>query len=162
SWLLVVSVDRADDGWSDCFRRPVERDAALAEADDARGVAQRGLELVLAHDEREPLLDVDGLEDVHDAAGEGGVEARRWLVRQEAGGTLRQGARDRARLRLAARELVRAPLREVAEPHLIEARARELTIGAREASEHARNRRDVTEPPGEHVIECRGAPHQVE
>src|SRR5262249_15812488 len=133
SWFLTVAVDRAHDRWRHIRRGAVESDAALAEADDARGVGQRGLELVLAHDEREPLLDVDGPEDVHDATGQRRVETRRRLVGQDDRGALRQGARDRDPLLLAARELVRAPLGEVAEPHLIQARARELAIGAGEA-----------------------------
>jgi len=71
-------------------------------------------------------------------------------------------ARDRDPLLLAARELVRAPLGEVAESHLIQARARELAVGAWEASEHVRHRRHVAEPSGEHVVERGGAPDQVE
>src|SRR3989442_15284155 len=76
----VITVDRVCHRRRDRRGRAVERDAPPAEADDARGVGQRGLELVLADDEREPLLDVDRPEDVHDAAGQRGVEARGGLV----------------------------------------------------------------------------------
>src|SRR5439155_17530577 len=64
-----VSVDHSRDRRRDAGRRAVEGHAPLTEADDARGVGQRGLELVLAHHEREAVLDVDRLENVHDAAG---------------------------------------------------------------------------------------------
>src|SRR5262245_34674275 len=109
--------------------RSVERDSALAQADDARGVGQGGLELVLAHNEREPLRAVDRPEDVHDAAGERGIEARGGLVGQDDRGPLRERARDRDALLLAAREGVGAAVREGSEPDLRQGRTRQR-VGA--------------------------------
>src|SRR5438445_10683085 len=79
SWSGLVAVDCAHDGRRHCSGRSVEGDAPSAKADDARGIGHRGLELVLTHDEREPLR-VDRVERVHDAAGERVIDARVTLV----------------------------------------------------------------------------------
>src|SRR2546428_1071171 len=162
SSAVPVAVDRLDDGRRDRGGRPVEGDAPLTNADDAGRVGQRRLELVLAHDEREPMLAIDRLENVHDAAGERGIEAGGGFVGQNDRGPLGEGARDGHTLLLAARERVGAAAGEVYQPHLCEARARELAVGVREAPEHARYRWNVAESSGQNVLEHRGAAHQVE
>src|SRR5258705_10418757 len=143
-------------------RRSVERDAAPAKADDARGVRQRGLELVLTHHEREPVLAVDRPENVHDAAGQRGIEARGGLVGQDDRGPLRQRPRDRDPLLLAAGEGVGAAIREVGEPDLRRARPGQLAAGRGKAPEDARDRPYVAEASGENVLDDRGALHEIE
>src|SRR5437899_1489291 len=162
SSFVPGAVDRLDDGRRDRGGRTVEGDAPLTKADDAGRVGQRRLELVLAHDEREPMLAIDRLENVHDAAGERGIEAGGGFVGQNDRGPLGEGARDGHSLLLAARERVGAAAGEVYQPHLCEARARELAVGVREAPEHARYGWNVAESSGQNVLQHRGAAHQVE
>src|SRR5205823_7964949 len=122
------------------FRSAVEADAPPAEADGARGVRERGLELVLAHDERESALDVDAPEDVHDAPSELRVEARGGLVGEDHVRRLREGAGDRDALLLAARERVGPALGEMREADLGQALECLRAVIRREPAEHARER----------------------
>ena len=102
-------------------------------------VRERRLELVLAHDQRQAALAVDAPQDVHDAAGERGIEARRGLVGQDHRRRLGQRARDRHALLLAARERVGAAVGERARgPTCARHSQRERAVGRREAPDQAR------------------------
>src|SRR5207244_335488 len=104
-----------------------------------------------AHDEREPMLAIDRLENVHDAAGERGIEAGGGFVGQNDRGPLGEGARDGHTLLLAARERVGAAAGEVYQLHLCEARARELAGGGlNEPVERAEERGLAGAAPAEH------------
>ena len=77
-------------------------------------------------------------------------------------GCLGERARDGHALLLAARQRVGAPGGQVGEPDLGQALEGQGAVARRKAAEQARQRRDVAQPAGEHVVEHRGASHQVE
>ena len=117
---------------------------------------------MLADDDRDAVVDVDAPEQIHDAAGELRIQARRGLVGQDHRRRLREGARDRHPLLLAARQRVGTPLGEVREANLGEAVDGAAPILGGKVAGEAPQRRDVAEAAREHVLQHRHAPHEIE
>jgi hypothetical protein len=142
--------------------RAVEHDVARAEPDDPGAVLERRLELVLAHDQCQAALAVDAPEIPMIDPASVGSRLAGGLVPQDHLRLLGEGARDGHALLLAARERVGAAGGEVGEADLREAVAGESPVPRREAPDEARPLGDVAEPARQHVVEDRGAPHEVE
>ena len=103
-----------------------------------------------------------GAERLEDGGRGFGIEARHGLVGQDQPGLLRQRARDRHALLLAAGELVGPRVGSVHEPHGVETGERDLAIGAGEAPQQHAPGGQGCKAAGQDILHGGEPPDQVE
>src|SRR5690606_2132671 len=91
----------------------------LTQPDHVLGIALDKVQVVQAANDRNAVLLVQLLQIIENRAGENGVEAGNWLVRQQHFGLLHQRPRDANTLLLAAAELAGAIVCLLSDAHAL-------------------------------------------
>ena len=131
--------------------RQIEHHASVADADHAVGIAIGEFDLMQHAEHGELRRPRQLLQQPHDLLGRFRIEARDRLVGQQHARPLRQCARDRDALLLAAGERAGALFGEMLEPDLRQMVARRFELGARQAAERSLQGVMAAERAGRHI-----------